>query len=300
LSKGLLNPVRSLFSPPRPLWACEFTSRHLIVAGVDSSRKKIAGGLAAPLAPGALSGSLSERNIADPQAMMDIAKDTLRRAGAKGFEVSVVIPDDSCRIAFLAVDSLTGTDEDREAFVRWKLKKSVPFDVDSAQIAYRPLGSHRGGGGKGIDIVVALSPRSIVLEYEELLEMLDLHAGFVVPSTLAALNLLQVPQEDSMYVKVAPGAITTTVFREGQPRFYRRVDETSLYDAVYPTMLYYQDKLGGSALRSITVCGYDVDTATAIEDLQRRFGIAVNRAGPHRVEDIYKPALGAADLVYER
>ena len=31
--------------------------------------------------------------------------------------------------------------------------------------------------GKGVDVLVALSPRSIVQEYEELLEQLDLHAG---------------------------------------------------------------------------------------------------------------------------
>ena len=296
----LLEPIRGLFRPPRPVWACEFTSRHVIVAGVDSSRKKIAGGLATPVPVGTLIGSLSEKNIANSQVLTDIAKDTMRRAGAKGFEISVVIPDDSSRIAFLTADSLSGTDEDRETFVRWKLKKSVPFDVDSAQIAYRVLGPHHGPEGKGMDIVVALSPRSIVREYEELLEKLDLHAGFVIPSTLAALNLMRIPDDDSMFVKIAPGSITTTIFRGGRPRFYRRVDETSLYDAVYPTVLYYQDKLGGSALKNITVCGYDVDPTLSVEDLRGRLNVPVQRAEPQRVDDVYKPALGAVNLMYER
>jgi type IV pilus assembly protein PilM len=299
LSKSVLEPIRNLFRAPRPLWACEFTPRHLIVAGVDSSRKKIAGGLAVPLPPDALAGSSSERNIANPQAVVDVARDTLRRAGARGFEISVVIPDDSSRIAFLTAESLTGTDEERETFIRWKLKKSVPFDVDAAQISYRVLGPHRGEG-KGVDIMVAMAPRSIVREYEELVDKLDLHAGYVVPSTLAALNLAGFPEEDSMFVKMAPGSITTTILQEGRPRFYRRVDETSLYDAVYPTMLYYQDKLGGVALRSITVCGYDDDAAPGIEDLRARFDITVRQAGPLRVDDIYKPALGAVDMTYER
>jgi hypothetical protein len=65
-------------------------------------------------------------------------------------------------------------------------------------------------------------------------------------------------------------------------------------------MLYYQDKLGGRVIGRITVCGYDMDTTLAIEDLQGRFGVAVHRAEPHRVDDIYKPALGAVDLTYER
>ena len=40
----------------------------------------------------------------------------------------------------------------------------------------------RGRNGGGYDIVVALSPRSIIEEYEILMEELDIHAGFVTPS----------------------------------------------------------------------------------------------------------------------
>jgi hypothetical protein len=99
---------------------------------------------------------------------------------------------------------------------------------------------------------------------------------------------------------MAAGSVTTTVFQDRSPRFYRRVDETSLYDAVYPSMLYYQDKLEGAALKGITVCGYDVDPAPAMEELKARLGVAVKGAEPYKVEDIYKPALGAVELIYEQ
>jgi type IV pilus assembly protein PilM len=297
LSKTGFAPLKSLFNPPRPLWACEFTARHLIVAGVDSSRRRVAGGLFTPMPPNAVEGSLSDKNVANPQAVLDIASDTLKRAGLKGFEISVVIPDDSTRIAFIVAENLTGTTEERETFVRWKLKKTVPFDVDSAQIAYKILGPHSGAEGRGVDIMVALSPRSIVREYEELLERLDLHAGFVIPSTLAALNLFQVAPEDSLFVKIAPGSITTTVFQNQRPRFYRRVAETALYDAIYPTILYYQDKLGGLGFGSVTVCGYDADLNLAVADLRDKLGVPVRKAEPASIEDIYKPTLGAVDLV---
>jgi type IV pilus assembly protein PilM len=298
---SVLDPITQLFSPPRPLWACEFTAQHIIVAGVDSSRKRIAGSVKASVPGDTLCGSLSERNLMNSEAALEITRNALKEAGARGFEVSVVIPDDSSRIAFLTADNLTGTAQDREAFVRWKLKKSVPFDVDAAQIAYQVLGPHVASEGKGVDIVVALSPRSIVQEYEELLERLDLHAGYVVPSTLATMNLYPstgFAQQDVLLVKIAPESITTTVFQNDRPRFYRRVGRIPVYDAVYPTMMYYQDKLGGTTLAATLVCGYDRDPQSEIAELQDKLGVPVKRLEPRTIDDIYKPALGAVDLIW--
>jgi Tfp pilus assembly PilM family ATPase len=303
LSRSVLNPVRQVFKSPRALWACEFTSRHVIVAGVDSSRKRIAGRAVEPLPLDAIRSSLSGKNLIDVDAVRDITKDAIRRAGVRGFEMSVVIPDDSSRIALVTAENLPSKTEDREAFLRWKLKKTVPFEVETAQIAYQILGPHEGKNEKGVDIMVALSPRAIIQDYEELLERLDIHAGYVVPSTIAAMNLrpeggVAGRAEDVLFVKVAPDSIATTVFQNFRPRFYRRVAEMPLYDAVYPTMMYYQDKLGGTTLSSATVCGYDTDLHSEMEELEDRLNVVVRGMEPRNTEDIYKPALGAVGFVW--
>src|SRR5262249_18948898 len=166
----------------------------------------------------------------------------LSEAGFAGSEIVLVVPDDAVRIAFLTAENRSKNSEDQQTFIRWKLKKTIPFDVDSAQIAYRVLGSRHGNSG--VDILVALSPRSVVQEYEKLFEDLDVHAGMVVPSTLAALNLLNSPAGDNLVLKVAPDCVTTTIFKDNAIQFYRRIaDAPSLYDAAYPTVMYYQDKL---------------------------------------------------------
>ena len=274
----------------------------MIVAGVDSSHKKIAGRAVEPLPLDALNSSLGGKNLVDAETVRDITKDAIRRAGVRGFEMSVVIPDDASRIALVAAENLPGKAEDREAFLRWKLKKAVPFDVDAAQIAYQVLGPHEGREEKGVDVLVALSPRSIVREYEELLEKLDIHAGYVVPSTIAAMNLRREGTpgrpEDVLFVKAAPDSIATTVFQNRRPRFYRRVAEMPLYDAVYPTMMYYQDKLGGTSLSSATICGYDRDLHSEMEELEDRLNVPVRGMEPRNIEDIYKPALGAVGFVW--
>jgi type IV pilus assembly protein PilM len=263
----------------------------------------VAGRAVEPLPEGAIVASLNGKNLVDFEAVHDITKDAVRRAGVRGYEMSVVIPDDSSRIALVTADTLAGKAEDREAFLRWKLKKTVPFEVDTAQIAYQVLGPREGAEGKGFDVLVAVSPRTVVQEYEELLERLDIHAGYVVPSTVAVMNMgpegpAGTKPEDVLLVKVAPDSIATIVFQNRRPRFYRRVGEMPLYDAVYPTMMYYQDKLGGTTLSRTIVCGYDSDLLSEMEELEDRLNVPVRGMEPRNTEDIYKPALGAAGFVW--
>ena len=298
MSKSVLDSVSRLFKPQIPRWSCEFTSRHLVLTGVDSSRKRIVSKTATPLRD-EVAPSLSDHNVVKETALRDILKEQLSRANFKGSEIVVVIPDDASRIAFVVAENLPASQEERATFLRWKLKKNMPFDVDTAQLSFQVLGSHGGGEhGKSVDVMIALSPRSVVREYESMMQSLDLHAGFVTPSTLAALNLYSTAKGDAVVVKIAPGCITTTVLQHGVPRFYRRVSEMPLYDAVYPTIMYYQDKLGGGEPSAVAVCAYETDVRWELSELQNKLNVPVQRLGPANVDDIYKPALGAVNWVW--
>ena len=283
MSKGLVETITEVFKPQAPLWACELTTKHAILAGVNSRRNRISQKCVAGLPDG------TEIETARP-----IVRSLLSQAGFKGSELAVVVPDGTARIAFLTAENLSNKPEERRTFIRWKLKKSIPFDVDTAQVAYRILGPHRAG--TSVDLLVALSPRSVVQEYEALFDALDIHVGMVLPSTLAALNVFVPPPGDALFVKIAPDCVTTTVFQNRRVQFYRRVTDVSLSDAVYPTVLYYQDKLGGSALQQLYVCGYDDDVRMELEEIQSKLGLSAQRLEPKVIEDIYKPALGAIHL----
>jgi len=52
--------------------------------------------------------------------------------------------------------------------LRWKLKKSVPFEVDETLISYMRQAPREGG----VDVVTALGRLRIVREYEALAEHL--------------------------------------------------------------------------------------------------------------------------------
>jgi type IV pilus assembly protein PilM len=301
LNKGIVEKVRELFRPQAPLWACELSSKHVVVTGVNRKRSRVEGKSTIELPPGVMAGSLSEKNIIAPDSLRDYLKQALNKSGFKGIEIGLVIPDDTTRISFLVSEKLPADPLEHQTFIRWKLKKTVPFDVEHAQVAFRVLGPHLGNGAKAssYDLLVALSPRAVIREYEELLESLELDAGFILPSTLAALNLFDVtvrPAPDTLFLKVAPDCLTTTIFQNGRVEFYRRVSGEELYDAVFPTVLYYQDKLGGKALERIVFCSYDEQSAASVRDLQQKLGVPAYRLDPANVDDIFKPALGAVHL----
>ena len=82
-------------------------------------------------------------------------------------------------------------------------------------------------------------------------------------------------------------------------RFYRRVPIMPLYDAAFPTVMYYQDKLGGKTLENVVVCGYDRDIQRATLELQEQLQLPIRRLEPKSIEDHFKPALGGVRLRYE-
>jgi type IV pilus assembly protein PilM len=297
LSKGLVEKITEVFKPQAPLWACELTSKHLVVAGVSRHRNGVKAKAVSELPPDTIVSSYSELNIRNPEMVRSAVRQLLAQTGFSGNEIVVVVPDDTSRIAFVNAEKPSKKVEEQNTFIRWKLKKSVPFDVDSAQIAYRILSPQKDRAG--VDILVALSPRSVVEEYEKLFDSLDIHAGMVLPSTLGLLNLLQPPAGDSLVLKVAPDCVTTTVFQNRRMQFYRRVTDMSLYDAAYPTAMYYQDKLGGAGFQHLFVCGYDSDLRPQLAELQDKLGLSPQRIEPMSVDDIHKPALGSVHLAWQ-
>jgi type IV pilus assembly protein PilM len=271
----------------------------VIVAGVNSRRNRIASKAVVELPtlarrPSRNGATVFSKGSECYETARPAVRQLLLQVGFKGSEIAVVVPDETARIAFLTAENPSTNPEEQRTFIRWKLKKSVPFDVDTAQVAYRVLGPHRGGSG--VDIMVALSPRAAVQGYETLFDSFDIHAGMILPSTLAALNLFTAPVGDTLFVKVTPECITTTVFQERRIQFYRRVTDVSLYDAIYPTVLYYQDKLGGNALSGIYVCGYDTALTASFDEIQEKLRLPVQRVGPKALDDIFKPAFGAIHL----
>src|SRR5215467_8478429 len=77
-------------------------------------------------------------------------------------DVALILPDYSARIAVLDFDNFPKEPKEQAALIRFRLKRSVPFDVETAAMSYHAQPSV---GGK-LDAVVVMTPLEILSRYE--------------------------------------------------------------------------------------------------------------------------------------
>lgn len=284
MSRRFLN---GLFGPDIPVWACELTSEHAVVVRASDNRRTVRSGASGSIAPGALVPGLKGRNVVETSAVRSAVSKALEETGFFGSEIVLVVPDDVVRVALVDVESFPSGAEEQLAFVRWKFRKNVPFDVASARVTWEKVEMNGA-----IRLLAALAPEPLIRQYEEIVESFGLHAGRVLPSTLGALGLLPDSGGDVLFLKKSDTAITTSVLSEGRMRFYRRLPIQPLYEAAYPTFVYYQDKLGGGGLERVVVCGSEVDP-NELAELEQGLNSRTETLLPVEASDVYKPALGA-------
>lgn len=158
--------------------------------------------------------------------------------------------------------------------LKWKLKKSVPFEVDETLISYMRQAPREGG----VDVVTALGRLRIVREYEALAESAGLHPGVVLSSSLAAIALLE-DRRPTLLARVSGASLTTAIVRDGILCGYRCTDLPArateltpqmLLDEVYPVAAYYQDTWQ-EGIQLVNVAGLGNRLPEFVPPLEREF-----------------------------
>ena len=124
-----------------------------------------------------------ETNLIDPAEVRSAVDRVFSRLQAKNRDVALLVPDPS--FASSCCTSMYFRAQPEEAFplLRWRLKKSVPFEADETVISYMRQAPREDG----VDIVTGLARLRIVREYEQsLVESVGMSPGVVMSSTLAA------------------------------------------------------------------------------------------------------------------
>ena len=76
--------------------------------------------------------------------------------------MALILPDYCTRLAVLDFDSFPSDAAQQLSLIRFRLKRSVPFDVESAAISYWA----QPAADKKMDVVAAVAPLEIVSRYE--------------------------------------------------------------------------------------------------------------------------------------
>jgi type IV pilus assembly protein PilM len=194
---------------------------------------------------GALLPSAVETNIVDQNAVKGAVAGVLSRLRAKDEEIALIVPDPVIRVFVQHFDQFPRSPQEAEPMLRWKLKKSVPFEADETVISYMRQAPREDG----VDVVTALARLRIVREYEGLAEGLGLFPGVILSSSLAAITLLD-DHHPTLLARVSGPALTTAIVREGVLCGYRCTELPAqstdltpqmLLEEIYPVAAYYQD-----------------------------------------------------------
>lgn len=234
-------------SPNRNLRvACEFSAERVLVARAADSGELIEACAMQSLAGGSIVPSLTAANVGNAAGVRDALRNALATAGSRSRDVIVVIPDAACRVALLDFDTLPNKAHEAEGVVRFRLKKSLPFDVDRARVSYQVQREN----GK-LSVIAAVALTSVVEEYESLLRDAGYNPGMVLPSMLAALGQVDASRP-TLVIKVDARSISLAIVDRDQLLLTRtlensagsKVDGEQLAEDAYPSLVFFQDTYG--------------------------------------------------------
>jgi type IV pilus assembly protein PilM len=127
---SLFTPLLRLVQDPPPSYLFELSE-----AGIAFSQSGQTGFL--PFAPGTLVVSPVEDNVLRPDAVASaIGKFGAGNGGKKRKPAALILPDYAARVTVLDFDSFPSVPEEQLSLVRFRVKKTIPFDIESAAVSY--------------------------------------------------------------------------------------------------------------------------------------------------------------------
>jgi len=179
------------------------------------------------------------------------------------------------RVVLLEFDTLPADSEEATSVVRFRLKKSLPFDVDKARVSY-----HAQKTKEGVRVVAAVAVASVVEDYEAAFRHAGFSPGVVLPSMLAALGTAE-GQRPTLVVKVDARTTSIAILNADQLQLFRTLENTrgititgeQLAEEVYPSVVFFQDTYHLN-IEKIFVAGIS-DTGSAAPALRAQTGAEV-------------------------
>lgn len=227
----------------------------------------------------ALAASPGAPNLLKPQLFKE-ALAALTPPPLRGTATALVIPDYAVRMAILDFEEFPAGDEERVALLRFRLRKSVPFHIEEAQLAY----AIQIENPKQVEVLVVAIARPILQEYESIFTDIGYRVGLVTPSSLATLRLCPSAEKELTLLAKSAGSTLSVVLVQGRRvRLVRSLDlaaadealrreEHTVLPLLQQTLAFAEDQIGQPVMR-ILLCGFGGETERIGKLAQREFEI---------------------------
>ncbi len=251
-------------SPARPKLACEIAGDRVFAARIADKNRTLDAYSACELPLGSVIPDLIESNLRRRDDVTTSIRQALASVGGRGRDVIAVLPDAAVRVVLLDFDALPASKPEAEAVVRFRLKKSLPFDVDKAKVSY-----HAQTSGQGVRAIAAVALSSVIEDYEAAFRDAGYTPGLVLPSMLAALGAADATRP-TLVVKVDARTIGIAILDNNQMLLFRTLENTraasitgeQLAEEIYPSIVFFQDTYSLSIER-ILVAGLPESSGAA-------------------------------------
>ena len=259
----MFDKLTAILQEPPPAMAFEITEAGIAAARIGARAEMDF----LPLRPGTLAVSPLKENVLDPDEFLGAVRSlSATQAARKRKDVALILPDFSARMSVLDFDQFPKDPKEQAALIRFRLKRAVPFDVESAALSYVAQSGEKGR----VDAIIVMAPLEIVARYEAPFRSAGMNPGLVTTSGLAALELA--PEAGLSVLAKLSGRVLTVIVREkSHIKLIRCVELPSndledIAAVLAPTLVYIEDNLGRAAER-LLLCGFGPDT----DEAERRF-----------------------------
>ncbi len=226
------------------------------------------------LRPGVLAPSAVDANIVDLAAVKAGVESVCKRLQVREGDAALLLPDPVIRVFIQHFEDFPRSSAEALPLLRWRLRKSVPFDLDEMLVSYtrqRP--------------------------------------GVVLSSSIAAVALLEDRQRPTLMVRIAGNALTTAIVRGGTLCGYRctelpvhssQLAPRMLLDEIFPVAAYYQDTWQ-EKVQSVVVSGLGARMRDFLPLLEEEFHCPARSLLQSAIKSgrVPEPAQGLADRELE-
>jgi type IV pilus assembly protein PilM len=226
----------------KPKLACEIAADRVLAGRLNGGRA-LEACATRDLEPGIVVPDLVESNLRQREAVSAGIESALGSVASRSRDVIAIIPDASVRVMMVDFDTLPSDLEEALGVVRFRLKKSLPFDVEKAKISF-----HAQKVKDEVKVVAAVALASVIDDYEAAFRAAGFSPGVVLPSMLAALGAAD-GKRPTLVVKVDADTTSIAILNEEQLQLFRTLENSrgatitgeQLAEEVYPSIVFFQD-----------------------------------------------------------
>jgi type IV pilus assembly protein PilM len=254
----LLQKLKRLAKDPPPQFAFEVSCEGLAWAETERPEEAVV----VPWPDGALQINPVNPNFTDGGWLAQALSQSLPPAPKPHQRLAVLVLPDYCgRVAVLDFDSFPVLAEEQIALARFRIKRTVPFEIEDALVACYP--QPRRSGSKKIDVVAVAISREIATQYLSPFRSAGFQCGLITISGLAALALDDAcPDAPPQWIQVkrAGRVLSVCLVDRGTLRMFRCVEldhatVEEMIEVLAPTIAYAEDEFGARPAR-LRLCGF--------------------------------------------